>query len=289
MKIIRRKAPVGLAIALAGFIVMPVSASTIYSTIPTGLSSASDDFSNSVAFNERQISEFGALIEPVTAGPVTSATVALSNWGTAAQYSSANAGFNVNITLNLYQRGALVLPGTLDPFDNSPNGDATYAVGALIATSTTNATINWRPAADNVNGFACTDGQVSYSNAGHQQCGQINLVSFTFGSVALPTDLIWGVTFNSSTGGARSLNAGVEPFAPQDPLGIAVGLIGTNPEFTTAYVNQSGGGFAAQRGWGDFGEGAIFFDSATPEPATLGLIGFGLLGLGIAARKKNRR
>ncbi|HWE49584.1 MAG TPA: PEP-CTERM sorting domain-containing protein, partial [Bryobacteraceae bacterium] len=104
-----------------------------------------------------------------------------------------------------------------------------------------------------------------------------------------------------------SLNLGLNSCAAQDQsnpfcsIGNANGIGTTDPD--TAYYNGPVGMYSAgvpftantlqgDTGWGSGGGyGAVSFSgtSLTPEPATFGLIGFGLLGLGIVSRKRNRK
>lgn len=281
---LKMKAPISLAVLMATFGAMSASASILYSTIPTGLSAASPDFTSSEPFFEDGgVTSFGALINPVSSGPLSSATVALSQWGGLGGSFIGNGTYTLPMTLTLYSVGTQTSPGTLDPGDSSYNGDATYAVGGVIASVSTTATINLRPASTG-GSFTCSDGNLSFNNGGNQQCGLINLVSFSFGSVALPSQFIYGLSFGTGSGtAADALNFGMNQNFPQ--LG-GFGLVGSVPDYDVAYVAR-GGGITGQTGWASYGTAAVEFDSfdGTPEPATFSLIGLGLVGLGVAARK----
>lgn len=292
--------PIGLAILVAGFASTAAYADAVYNDIPAGAyAPGAPDFSNSVPFAEDEVSEFGALVQATGAGGVNFAQVALSNWGTAAQYATyiaanpvscgpagctgANAtGFYTDVTLSLYNTGA----SSVDP----STGDTIYAVGSQFATVTADEFINWRPAStpgDNV----CTDGLVGFGP--NSQCGSPQVVGLPLATSLPSTPFIYGVSFATDSLGdepSDSLNLGLNPNAP---------TTGTNPQPDTAYYNalctsildpvactSSAGssGFVADTGWGSIGQSAVSF---SPEPATFGLIGLGLLGFGFVARKKN--
>lgn len=287
----RMRAPLGLAVLLVGFGVINASADTLYNDIPVGLTDASPDFSYSLPFYESGVSAFGDLINP-NAGTITQGTVALSDWATLAQYTAngylsgpnplgANStGYNATVTVNIYSQGT----------DNSTPaatavGDSTYNVGPLVDSSTTTAFINWGP-------------------NGTSGAGSVNLVNFLLNTPLVTdgtTNYIYTVSVNTgldSNGNplpTDSLNFGLNPFDP---------TVGTNPQGDTAYLNgpasfytqcsgspcsgAPGGSLYADIGWGDYG-GALALSGSTPEPATFGLIGFGLIGLSFVARKKKNR
>jgi len=296
-KKMRMGKPIGLAILMAGLGVTGAFADSLYNDIPpNAYYPNAPDFSNSIPFAEDQVSQFGGLIS--APGAVNNATVALRNWGTAAQYAAyiaanpvscptattctgANStGFYAPITVTLYNTGA----------SSVLNGDTVYAIGSTIDTQTTDAFIDWRPAptAGDPNQFTCTDGQQSFNNAGTDQCGLVQLVNLQMAD-DLTSALIYGVSFATDQAQpgdipTDSLNLGINPNAPTE---------GSNPQPDTAYYAAACGsilspvncgvGFTADTGWGSIGAAAVAF---TPEPATFGLIGFGLLGLGFVARKK---
>jgi hypothetical protein len=304
----RRYAPICLTVLLVGFGTMNASADDLYNSIPVSMTAnvaignTPNDFTYSMPFVEDNVSSFGGLINTEGPGFASGGVVALSDWATAAMYATyiganpvscgvggctgANAsGYYTNVTVSVYTPGA----------SSTLNGDTVYAVGAPIATETTNAFIAWRPAPDLVGGFACTDGQTSFANpsTGNEQCGEVNLVDFNL-NATLPVSVIYQVSISTGTDGSGnplpsdSLNFGINPFAP---------TAGSDPQPDTAYYACTGasglgpavacdGTIHADTGWASIGEGAIEF---SPEPATFGLIGFGLLGLGIVARKKGRK
>jgi hypothetical protein len=310
------RAPVGLAVLLVGVGVMTASADTLYNDIPLPVlaanpvggpngTSAAQDFSYSVPYDANGVSEFGNLIQLSTSPSgafVTGGLIALSDWGTATEAGlPANTlSFTTPITITFYN--AVGPPSDPNnPFVGAPIGpggswDNVYTVGSVIATTTVDATIDFRPAQSvdgNASQFVCTNGNLSYLNNGNEQCGAVNLVGFTL-NATLPSTVIYGVSFATGAGQAadNSLNFGLNPYG-EGPS------VGSNPAPDTAYSTGGAvGTMVGGPGWlidsqgNNDGQGAIALvgTSATPEPETFGLIGFGFVALGfIARRKKNRK
>jgi hypothetical protein len=302
--IIRRRAPLGLAALLVSFGAVNASADTLYNDIPgtvLSLGSAANDFTNSVPFEENEVSSFGALISPTsTTETATQATIALSMWGTATQYGAGSAtSFTAPITLTLYN------VGSSSSVAGSVGNDTVYTLGSVIETATTDATIAYRPASNPSDGsaFNCGDGLNSYSNAGNEQCGTVSLVNFAL-NTTLPSNFVYVVSYatdglgNAQVSPTDSLNYDLSP------VGSVFGepSAGSNPSPDTAYLVSTCGSLQGQSpncntsattgnniwdtGYGSLGQANIEIISGTPEPATFGLIGFGLVGLGFIARKK---
>jgi hypothetical protein len=266
----KMRVPFALTLFLAGFGASSAFADTIYSNIPGSLPS---DWDHSQSYSAWEISELGARVNPNPgATGLTSATVGVSNWTT--DPGNAGATLDVAMTLNLYNVGAL------------------GAVGSQFATDTVTAHIAWRPADDNTN---CANGAGQYLAADLTcESGQASYVNFTFTGVSLPTDFIYGLSF-AATGPAAGLNFGFTLDSPS---------AGTTFNNDVLYVNTTnpntlgaGGGtlgqFGPNSGWqssGNAGTPVIQFDAVneTPEPATFGLIGIGLLAAAIGLRKKAR-
>jgi hypothetical protein len=293
-----------MAVLLVGLGAMSASADNLYNSIPVGMYSdvqignSPNDFTYSMPFYADNVSAFGQLISNAY-GITTGGQIAFSDWGTASQYAAyiaanpiscvgssctgANStGFYTNVTVSLYNPGS----------SYSSGGDTLYTVGSQIASQTTNVFIDWRPAPDTSGaGFTCTDGIGSYANptTGNEQCGAVNLVDFNLNAI-MPGTEIYTVSIPTGTGANNpddSLNFGINPFAPS---------AGSDPTPDTAYyacsgssvlnpVNGCNGTVQGDTGWASTGEGAISF---SPEPATFGLIGFGLVGLGFVARRKKK-
>jgi hypothetical protein len=222
-------------------------------------------------------------------------------WGTAAQYGSLSPTFNTPVTLSLYNVGSSsTVAGSVGP-------DTVYTLGSLIETTTNpDATIAYRPPADTTPGdgeFTCTNGIGSYNNSGNQQCGTISLVNFAL-NTALPSQFIYVVSYatdglgNPQVNPADSLNYDLVPIGTS-PLNEPT--TGSNPQPDTSYYVASCssllmdstcgtplavGNNISDPGWGSLGQANIDIIAGSPEPATFGLIGFGLVGLGFLARKK---
>jgi hypothetical protein len=316
------------AILLVAFGAMDVSASTLYNDIPngyngsayvpyaTGANAGLTNFDNSVPFDLSGVSEFGGLINLTGSSSnyaITSGTVALDNYATEAQYGatgvtcalgicsgSDSGGYWANVTVNAYAVGSQT--GT-NP--DSP-GNPLYAVGSPIASSTTNVYIDWSPGPSG--GGSCVDGALPFNGANGPQCSVVNLVNFDLSAV-VPASFIYTISVTGDTtptgseGPSDSLNLGLNPCAAGDlscPTQSASTTAFGTTDPDTAYYNASCasayglgvcGSLQADTGWGNYGYGAVSFSgtSSTPEPATFGLIGFGLVALGISSRKRNRK
>lgn len=312
----RTWAPLGLAVLLVGAGATSASADSInylYNNLPaqiTGSNAPSPayaplDFSSSLGLDASYLVGAGDLINLTggVGGQTNGGQIGLSNWGTEATYDPTGAnnvtgsagsytgtnstGFWTNVTVAAYNYDPTSASGTTP--------DTTYTVGSQIATSTSNVFIDWSPnrgsdlftPTDTDPTGLCSDGQNPFANSsqgGALQCGLVNLVNFSL-NATLPSSFIFEISFSTdySTSGPGgnpddSLNLGLNPFAPST---------GTNPQPDVAYLDN-GFGLSAQQGVGLDGEPTISFNASTPEPATFGLIGFGLLGLGIVARKKKK-
>lgn len=147
----------------------------------------------SLAFQATQTSEFGDRV--VLAGGsryLRSVTVLMSSWGCESGNWTGGGGdcvttpgatFNHDLTMSIYAPGV-----GLD-------------VGATIVSSTQNFNIPFRPSADLDN---CTDGRWYDGTTCFN--GFATPVTFTFdGTVLLPDDVIWGISFNTSGYGANPL------------------------------------------------------------------------------------
>jgi len=327
-KIMRMSVPLGLAMFVAGFSAVTASASTLYSDLPgspyvLGANPTLPDAgwgsvnSSSVPFDLYSVSEFGGLVNLNSTGQqaLTGGTIALDNYATAAQYASScgvtitcdsnsnPTGYYANLTVNAYTVGT---PGTYD----AGSGDTIYPVVGPAQSTTTTVFIAWDPTGNGPTCAANSQGAVE-GNTQPNQCGVINLVNFNLSAV-VPSSFIYTVSISGNgtptgaEGAADSLNFALNTYAAGDPgVGnINAGSIGTSDPDTAYYSVAAAsvgcsyyqplngcGSLAGDIGWGNQGYGEISFQgtSATPEPATFGLIGFGLLGLGISSRKRNRK
>ena len=248
---------------------------TIPSTLPVNLPSA--------GYEASSISELGNLIQfagGTSTYSLTSATIVMSDWAPASDWTSAingttitSAGFYIPLTLNLYAVGS----------NNS--------VGALLDSVTIDAFIPWRPAAT----AGCGNNYLGSDGLCHG--GSLSTVTFDLAGLNVPDTIIYGLAYNTEHYG--SVPTGVP--GPYVSLNFALSSdapsVGSNPLPGDAYVNSQNsadygaadagnlGTFGQGTGWSPY-SGAVEFSgeaqqSAVPEPASLLLLGSGLLGLSI--------
>ncbi len=280
-------------LALTGGIwVSSAHAGLIYSTLPTTLPV---DASASWGFAAQSTSEFGDLISiNSSVGPLNSAQVLLSNWSYESAYEplGTSTGYTVPVTLTLYGVGA----------------DDT--VGAPIVSSTSLVFVPWRA---EPNPSPCQSSGVPgnpYKVGGTCYSGAALLASFSFNDVALPSDLIYGLSFNTATAGYSPLGVA----GPYDGLNMGwttdAPSVGTNPFPDTGYLNTTNADTYSDGGTGGTGtfrqdfnytifascpppnaalacsvgaySGALALSDVviTPEPGTVALLLIGLAGLG---------
>ena len=221
----------------------------MYSSIPAAL----PDNVVSLAFEGTQAKEFGDRVSFVagSGSKLGSVTVVLSSWGceAGAWYTgncatTPGATFSHPITLNLYQAG-----GTTP--------------GALIVTQTQTFAIPYRPSADTVK---CTGANAGkwYSTA-DVACynGLATKVTFHFPNpgLAVPTSLVWGVAFNTSTSGYSVIGTGTACAATPagcgyDSLNVgaeSLALVGTDVDPNGAFYNSVAAGNYCDLGAGGTG------------------------------------
>ena len=166
-------------------------------------------------FQAQQTSEFGDRVV-LAAGPhnLTSVTVLMSSWGCENGnwnlgdcHTTPGATFSHPLTLTIYS------PPTVG-----------LGVGAPIATMTQTFNIPFRPSAS----VSCGDGRWSDGTTCFN--GFATPVTFTFdGSVGLPNDVIWGISFNTSGYGAAPLGysttcAGTTQGCGYDSLNVGLSM-----------------------------------------------------------------
>jgi hypothetical protein len=136
---------------------------------------------------------------------------------------------------------------------------------------------------DLVEGFMVTPGNVlappfsNFSVAGWNGFGP-NLL-YTYGTGPDAGYIQWDIHFGPNPGEVVPFSFDLLVWGHPDSGG-ANGLLGSTR------VNWTGGGWTYGQGRTDYGEADR---AAVPEPATLGLIGGGLLGLGVLGRRQRRK
>ncbi len=265
-----------LILLLAAASPLAAGASTIYSSIPNPL----PPNVVSLGYQATQSAEFGDLIQFGGTGRVLQhVTVVMSDWALASDYpsfpGSTGPTWSHPLTLNFY---------------NVDNSGANPAPGTLIATRTQTFPIPWRPPADPT----CPGGVDWRASDGNCYSGLAFTVTFDFTGTAVPSQIIYGLAYNTETWGYSpigtpgpyvSLNFGL---ASQPPT------LGTNPFPDTAYWNtqtpsnyaDGGAGgvgvFRRDTGWTPY-SGAISFEAQDPAAVpTLSPLALGLLALALA-------
>jgi len=241
----------------------------------------------SESYEASGVGQFGnQIVFGGTARVLDNVTVQMSSWGCVdgnwSTYSTApcvtppGATFPVPITLNIYNVGPA-----------SAYGPST--AGSLITSVTQPFNIPYRPSADTNYAVDCLPEATAQSVAvstfagtwfdpALNKCfnGFLTPITFTFGHVALPTNVIYGVAYNTSDQGAvpqrpqpcnstsggcgyDSLNVAVsqEPTAPNP---------GTDPYPGTTYINVTNPSYASGN-YCDAGAAGINV-FRTDEPAT---------------------
>jgi len=278
------------SILVAGLGAGPAFADQIYNDIAFGdVNGGPEVTSYSGAANETGNS-FGSVIDPTSTGAFNNVVLMMSNYATAAQYASEAAvspnGYNVNMDLQVYQ---ITGNGT----GNAPNTLYTAGVdyGAPIYDSGAQSfTIGWRPPASAgaiAGGCIPPNSDAYLASNGAYSCGQLNALDFNMqGVLNQGASYLWVATIlNSSDPAAQSLNWAINNLTSNiSPA--------SNPQYGTNYLGFNGvvvGSLVEasdETPWGSIGQGEIAF---VPEPATLGLIGLGLLGIGLSVRRKSNR
>jgi len=263
------------AVFAVGIGAIPAFAGVIYDDIADGDYNGGPEVT-SYASAANGATSFGSVISPDNTGAFNNALLMMSNYATASQYSAPpNSGYNVDMNLSLYQvTGA----GT----GSTP--DTLYSPGdlALMSSVTQSFVINYRPEAANDAipggcGGGNSDAYLVTDNV--YSCGQLNELDFSVnGLLNFGTSYLWVATIlNTSDPAAQSLNWAINNLTSNITPS-------SNPQYDTNYVNGVGG-----TDWGSIGQGEIAFEAAAPEPASMGLIGLGLLGVGIAVRRKSSK
>jgi len=144
-------------------------------------------------------------------------------WNTGDCVTTPGATFTTPITLNLYKASST----------DAVTGETTP--GALIATVTRTFTIPYRPSASS----HCTGAQAGEWFKNGQGCfnGLAHTIGFTLTGLKtkLPTDVVWGVSYNSDNSGPEPLGGSG---APEDSLNV-----GLSPAVRAGHERFPGGIF----------------------------------------------
>jgi hypothetical protein len=228
----------------------------------------------SLGYEATSTSEFGNQITFAgSARVLDSVVVQMSSWacqtgGGATCATTPGTTFNEPVTLNIYNVGPA-----------NANGPST--LGSLIVSDTQTFAIPYRPSADPTNCSTAPDDGTQWYDAALATCfnGYVTNIAFSFGHLVLPTNVIYGIAYNTSDYGSApyghltpchtsgnncgydSLNVALsnEPPAPS---------VGSDPYQGTVYWNTSVAGFYCDAGAA--GTGTFRIDEPTPYTANAG-------------------
>jgi hypothetical protein len=229
----------------------------------------------SESFEATQTSEFGNQITFAgTARVLDNVVVQMSSWGCESGSWSADnctttpgSTFTEPITLNIYNVGA----------GNS--------VGTLITSDTPTFSIPYRPTADANYATDCaataaaedvpvSDFDGTWYDAALNSCfnGYLTNITFNFGHVVLPSNVIYGIAYNTSDYGTSPYGDSTLCHSTSEGCGydsLNVGLseeptnpsVGSDPNLGTVYENTLYAGFYCDNGLG--GTGTFRIDGQT--------------------------
>ncbi len=239
----------GVALLFAASV--PLRAGTIvYNNLPNTIPQSSP----SLGFQANHTSEWGDLIQ-LSSGPaiLTSGSILMDDWAHESDYPGVgtDSGWSWPITLNLY---------------NVDDSTGTPQPGSEIYTITEEFNMPWAPVG---------------------QTGQDFLITFSLPDIAVPSQFIYSVEYNTETFGPDptgvagpyvSLNVAANDIAPPQ--------VGIRPNPDSAYLNGNNcaaysdncaggpaGVFRQDTDWTPYSlAGEFTADTSTPEPGTFGLL-----------------
>jgi len=192
-------------------------------------------------YQTQQTAEFGDHVAAAqTGGIFDDATITMSNWAKHSTYPTLpDEVFTHPITLNLY---------------GVDNSGSVPALGAVIATTTQDIVIPWRPEA--AGATECPSNPAGWK-APSGQCFSGMATNITFDlaalNIAVPSEFIWGVAFNTNTYGANPIG---QP-GPYESLNVglvsdesAVPTVGTDVEEDAVFWDTETDSYYADGGDG---------------------------------------
>jgi hypothetical protein len=220
---------------------------TIYNNIPSPMPGNLP----SEAFEAQSASEFGGQVQFAgTARNNPQLTVTMSSWGCQSGHwfsgdchTSRGATFSHPITANVYAVGA---------------GDS---VGPLIGSVTHTFNIPYRPSANNTHCTGPNAGKWWHRRSNTCFNGKATNITFSMGSLQLPSKAIVSIAFNTSHYGYQPIGESAPCYTSAGGCGydsLNVGLtappsVGSDPLPADAYLNSSWGGAYCDNGAGGVG------------------------------------
>jgi hypothetical protein len=276
MRLVR---PIGIAIAAVA-VIIPATAVV---AAPAG-SSANKIYNSlappqgnlpSLGFEATATSEFGNEVTLTRAARVSSFQVSMDSWGcqtggwtTDDCVTTPGATFAMPITLSLYDA-----PAT-DPA-TQPDTSGSGVPGALIDSITQTFNIPYRPSANNTK---CTGAEAGdWFDKTNRECfpGEMDNINFTGLHIAVPQNVVYGISYNTSDYGATPYGDSTachatEGGCPYDSLNVGVSLDpdniqkGSDTYPGTVWISTTYAGFYCDGG--NAGTGTFRIDSPSTTP-----------------------